>query len=86
MPPADVETDEIPLNERPTIPAPRESEVRVLMRRVPWPSITVDLVTYDRRRDPRSEDYAPRMASLVRATPRLELVIDEDDEGFRSAG
>ena len=75
--------EEIPLNERPTlpVPAPRESEVRIRTTRMPWPVATLDLVMCDRSRDPRTEEFHARNASgVVPAAPCLELVVDDDDE------
>lgn len=77
--------EELPLNERPTlpVPAPRESEVRIRTTRIPWPVATLDLVMCDRSRDPRSEDFHNRNASgIVPAAPHLELVVDDDDEAL----
>jgi hypothetical protein len=80
--------DEVPLNERPTlpVPAPRGSEVRVRLTRIPWSVATADIVACDRSRDPRSEDYAARMLSgIAPAVPCLELVLEEDDVAPLSA-
>jgi hypothetical protein len=51
-------------SDRPTIPvpAPRESEVRLKVERVPWAAATVDLVLCDLSRDPRSESFCQKAA------------------------
>ncbi|MBX3225075.1 MAG: hypothetical protein KF795_31450 [Labilithrix sp.] len=54
-------------NDRPTIPvpAPRESGVRLMVARVPWSAVTVDVVICDLSRDPRSESFVPERAGNV---------------------
>jgi hypothetical protein len=52
-----IETDDPRARERPTIPAPRESGIRLQVERVPGGAATVDIVVCDLRRDPRSEAY-----------------------------
>ncbi|MBX3212537.1 MAG: hypothetical protein KF850_10925 [Labilithrix sp.] len=44
--------------ERPTIPVPRESGVHLGVTRVVLAAATIDVVTCDLSRDPRSEDFA----------------------------
>lgn len=44
-------------NDRPTIPVPRESGVRLGVTRVVLAAATVDVVTCDLSGDPRSEDF-----------------------------
>lgn len=51
--------DELLASERPTIPAPAESGICLKVTRIPWVSATVDVVTCDLSRDPRSECYGP---------------------------
>jgi hypothetical protein len=48
-----------PSRERPTIPAPRDSGIRLQVERVPGGAATVDIVVCDLRRDPRSEAFTP---------------------------
>ena len=52
-------------NERPTIPAPRESTVHPKLARVPCSAATVDIVVCDLSRDPRSEDFAPERVGSI---------------------
>jgi hypothetical protein len=57
-----IETDDqssLPTPERPTIPAPRDSGIRLQVERVPGGAATVDIVVCDLRRDPRSEAFTP---------------------------
>jgi len=49
----------LPIRERPTIPVPRESGIRLQVERVPGPAATVDVVVCDLSRDPRSETFTP---------------------------
>jgi hypothetical protein len=53
-----IETDDPRARERPTIPVPRDSGIRLQVERVPGSGATVDIVVCDLRRDPRSEAYA----------------------------
>ncbi len=70
--------DAIDLDERPTLPAPRESGIRLCVEHVEWPAAIVDEVVCDLSRDPRSEDYAPERASNVsvlrRRVPRARRI------------
>jgi hypothetical protein len=52
-------------SERPTmpVPAPRESEVRLIVSRIAYSAATVDVVVCDLSRDSRSEDYISRVAT-----------------------
>ncbi|MDB4943327.1 MAG: hypothetical protein JWP97_2861 [Labilithrix sp.] len=46
--------------DRPTIPVPRESGVRLHVAQIATCAATVDIVVCDLTRDPRSESYVPR--------------------------
>jgi hypothetical protein len=48
---------DVPSRERPTMPAPRESGIRLRVERVPSSAATVDIVVCDLSRDPRSEAF-----------------------------
>ncbi len=52
-------------NERPTLPAPRESTVRPRVTPLPCSGATVDIVVCDLSRDPRSEDFAPERVGRI---------------------
>ncbi|MBN9166367.1 MAG: hypothetical protein BGO98_05705 [Myxococcales bacterium 68-20] len=52
-------------NERPTIPAPRESAVRLKVATLPCSAAMVDIVVCDLSRDPRSEDFAPERVGSI---------------------
>lgn len=55
--PVEPQTVRVSVNERPTIPVPRASGIRLNKTRIPIPSATIDIVVCDLSRDPRSESY-----------------------------
>ena len=59
--------------DRPTIPVPeaRESGVRMAVERVACGAATIDVVTCDLTRDPRSEDYVPGARRRVMRSGRF---------------
>ncbi|MBX3190365.1 MAG: hypothetical protein KF819_25420 [Labilithrix sp.] len=57
--------DELLPSDRPTIPVPRESGVRLKVSRVAFSAATVDVVVCDLSRDPRSEYYVPKSERFV---------------------
>jgi hypothetical protein len=69
-----LDVEELPTNERPTIPvpAPKESEVRLKVTRIPWIAATVDVVVADLSRDPRSESWVVAVANDVFDEPQNE--------------
>jgi hypothetical protein len=65
VPPVDASPKTV---DRPTIPVPHHSEIRLAVRRVPWPAATIDIVTSDSRRDPRSESFVSEPSPALRPT------------------
>lgn len=73
--------DDLPVTERPTIPAPpaRESGVRLKVQRAEYGSVTVDVVVADLSRDPRSESYAGRAGGEGEDAPRSAGRAERED-------